>query len=111
MQQNHTIQRAKERYGLRLDDRAIREIIGIIQNGNGHLIEKQSNRVSVYIVYFREKYLRIVYDHNRSNLVTFLPLRPKEGEELEFEKENSIDKLIFFWKNREGKEKYFSRKR
>jgi hypothetical protein len=69
----HFKRRMRERHGLWVNNGDLKKIVGAIQGGNCKLIQKQSNRVSVYEIEYEGKELSIVYDHMRSVPVTVLP--------------------------------------
>ena len=71
-QQRHTQQRAMARTGLNISARQQEAIVQMIQRGEGTLIRKQSNRVSVFDVDYEETTLRIVYDRHRKSIATIM---------------------------------------
>ncbi len=73
-QYRHARRRARTRYGVDLTDRDLDEMISEIQAGQAEHVEKQSNRVSVFIV--RDKF-KVVYDKVRKSIATFLPMDDK----------------------------------
>jgi hypothetical protein len=46
----HATRRLRERYRIKLNDRIIAEVQNAIENNRGRLVDKQSQRVSVYDV-------------------------------------------------------------
>lgn len=75
--------RCFERYGERINRHDIREIVGMIRSGDikqATRIEKQSLRVSVWVVVFRSKEMKVVYDSKRATIVSFLPMNDKEDD-------------------------------
>ena len=71
-QEHHARTRARERYGIHLDENRMQETIRRIQAGEAVLIERQSLRLAVYDVEVQEQLCRVVYDRERKTLVTFL---------------------------------------
>lgn len=68
-QRQHAKRRAAERYGIELTARRRREIIAGIHSHKYQFVERQSHRISVFLV----DGVRVVYDRQRKELVTFLP--------------------------------------
>ena len=66
----HFKKRMIERHKMVLTTEQIYEIAAIIKNGKHKLVEKQTNRVSVYDTTYHDKKLRIVYDKLRHVPVT-----------------------------------------
>jgi hypothetical protein len=46
----------------------------MIQEGEAQFVEKQSNRVSIFQLTYKEKSVKVVYDKLRKTIVSFLPL-------------------------------------
>ncbi len=74
-QRAHAKRRAAERFGLNLTKEAQREIVSRIQNGKAKFLEKQSLRISLWLVDWNGTEMRVVYDKNRKSIVTCLPLK------------------------------------
>lgn len=72
-QRIHAKKRAKERYGLILNRHDLRAIVDDIHGGRFVLVERQSHRISVYDMVVKGTPVRLVYDHQRQTVVTFLP--------------------------------------
>lgn len=72
-QRLHSINRAKQRYGLVLKGADIDNIINLIQNKKSLVVIKLTNSRTMHIVYYAEQELKTVYDKKRHNLCTFLP--------------------------------------
>lgn len=70
----HAMQRARERYGLVYDRDLRAQLIGIIRRGEATMVERQSNRVRVFDLPFEGRTVRVVYDKERGEIVTFLPV-------------------------------------
>lgn len=74
----HAQRRLQERYGIALSGKEYKGVIRCITsstrtNPTATLIERQSQRVSVWLVPFRDTVLKAVFDVNRSEIITFLP--------------------------------------
>lgn len=72
-QRAHASRRAMERYGIHLTDDVWRALVACITTGRSTLVERQSNRVVVHDVAYDGQRVRVVYDTERGQLVTFLP--------------------------------------
>ena len=68
----HAKNRAKERFGIDMNADVHREIVDIIQKNKAKFVQRQSNRVTIWDVDYRYYKLRVVYDKNRGQVVTFL---------------------------------------
>ena len=80
-ERRHARRRAQERYGLEFNGTMNKAIIAQIQSGKATFVEKQSHRVSVWDVQIEDGALaRIVYDRERKQVVTFLPMPKRRGE-------------------------------
>lgn len=72
-QRIHAKQRALERYDLDLNRQDLEEIIKKIHLNKASFIKRQSFRVTVWKVTYKEKELITVYDKHRQTIATFLP--------------------------------------
>jgi len=72
-QRIHAKNRASRRYGLKLNRFDRKAIVSQIRNGDCKLVEKQSNRVSIYNLTYNEIPVQVVFDHQRGEIVSFLP--------------------------------------
>lgn len=74
-QKIHAKKRAEERFNLNLDEKMYYEINSIIHSGGGIVVADfpHENR-SVQEIFWRNKFLRLVYDHFHKKIVTFLPM-------------------------------------
>ena len=71
-QQRHARNRAMERLGLNIGANSQDEIVRMIQQGECTFVRKDSNRVSVFDVEFKQETLRVVYDKQRKSLATIM---------------------------------------
>jgi len=72
-QRQHAKVRFIQRLGITLSSQLHDELVRQIQKKEAKLIEKQSNRVSVFMVDVGEgREAKVVYDKNSKNLVTVL---------------------------------------
>lgn len=77
---NHARKRFFERYGKNFNKAMRKTFISMIQTGKASLIEKQSNRVSKYSVFYENELYWVIYDSNRKNIVTALINNFKESK-------------------------------
>src|SRR5438045_2427999 len=71
-QRRHARRRALERFGLELNRKHLREIVGAIQAQKAELIRQQSLRVSLYRTWVLDQEVFVIYDRRRKEIVTFL---------------------------------------
>jgi len=45
-------------------------------------VERQSHRITVWDLNFKGKEVRVVYDNQRKSIVTFLPPKDQEGQDV-----------------------------
>lgn len=76
----HFRNRAIQRYNLLLNHLDRRLIIKKIQNQEGYFIEKISNRVSDWMIFYKDKWLLVGYDKLRYNLITTLPYEKRNDQ-------------------------------
>jgi hypothetical protein len=72
-ERRHARRRAFERYGLELNMRTRRGIVEAIRTGRSRPVRRGSNRTTVHDVDVAGTTVRVVYDSERGELVTFLP--------------------------------------
>lgn len=77
-QRIHAKSRARERYGITLNRKQLIEVVQLIQNRKGIFVERQSNRVTRWLVSYQNETLHVVYDSQRHNIATFLPIKKYE---------------------------------
>jgi hypothetical protein len=68
--QRHVAQQAWNRFGLRRPD--IEAVEHLIQSGRSRVVEKQSLRVSLHEVTYRDQTMHVAYDKARSQAITFM---------------------------------------
>lgn len=74
-QLKHAVNRAYLRYEVNITETDIAKMCRMIQaHERCTLIEKQSNRVSIYKLNYNEQEMMAVYDRLRNVIVSFLPL-------------------------------------
>ena len=61
-----------------MDKFAIKEIVAKIQNGKALFLERQSLRVTKWLVDVEDKKVAVVYDNKSHTVVTFLPANARE---------------------------------
>lgn len=69
----HAKRRAQSRYGLTINKFRRRQIICLVQGRKGVFLKEHSKRVSEWKIVFEGKELRLLYDRNRKEIITFLP--------------------------------------
>ena len=76
----HARRRALERYGIIVGPKAIKEIVNTIQRkrGGAEFVKRRTSRITIFDVPFRGKRVRVVYDSQRKNIVSFLSLKKKK---------------------------------
>jgi len=74
----HSKRRAIQRYGIKINQAARRELIIQIQTNVARFVRGHSNRVKEFIVKHEGQELRCLYDNKRSAIITFLPLVDSE---------------------------------
>jgi len=72
-QNRHAQKRFLQRAGFWFDGSLNTLFIKQIQNGKAEFVEKQSHRVSVWLIPFRANKYKCVYDKQRKQIVTVLP--------------------------------------
>lgn len=70
----HAKTRAQQRYGVCLTSDDLREIVHKIQDQEARFEERRSNRVSVFRVEHNGDEFRVMYDRQRKQIATFIPL-------------------------------------
>jgi len=73
----HAKRRAAERYGVAVNRAALREVTRQIQSGEAAFVEKQSLRLSCFLVVIDGRKMIAIYDRVRKTAVTFLPREDK----------------------------------
>lgn len=68
----HSYRRAKQRHNIILNRATRRDWIAQIQGGTAELIEKQSLRVSKWVIVHFGNKITVIYDNKRKELVTVL---------------------------------------
>lgn len=69
-QKRHSTIRALQRFGISLDHK---KAIEAIQGNTATFIERQSNRLTVWLIEQDSKRFPVVYDSTRKTIVTVLP--------------------------------------
>lgn len=77
-QRLHAKKRARQRYDLDLNRKDLDAIVKQIQSStDAFFIKRSSQRVTLWYVIYNKIPLRVVYDKDRKNVVTFLPWKDK----------------------------------
>lgn len=69
----HSKRRAIQRYGVKINQAARRELIIQIQTNVAKFVRGHTNRVKEFVVNHEGKELRCLYDNKRNTILTFLP--------------------------------------
>ena len=78
---DHALRRAAERFGLRLHQDLYLRLIRSIQDHTAEFVDRQSNRVTRWIVDVDGTKMCAAYDSNRSVIVSFITLEMlREGQ-------------------------------
>lgn len=72
-QRKHAKRRIRERYGISVNRHQLRDIAEQIRQGRALFVERQSNRVTRWVVEYQGKKILVIYDSLRGNVVTALP--------------------------------------
>ena len=75
-QQLHALKRAQQRYSVPLSKSDYRELCSLIKKGKASILQKQSNRVNICSLSYKEKTFVLAYDKQRHSIATFLPEAP-----------------------------------
>lgn len=68
----HAKRRANERFGIHLDQNSECQMVKQIQNGQAKLLDRQSQRISVWGIEIQGQKVAVVYDNVRKAIVTFM---------------------------------------
>ena len=83
-QRIHAKRRFMQRKQIDFDRQLRRHVIWMIRNNHARLVQKTSNRVSVWDVLVLGTPCRVVYDSKRGNIVTVLPGKVESREQRGF---------------------------
>lgn len=72
--EEHALQRAAERYDAHYGKKDLRAIARKIQKGRGLFLRKNSNSKSVWLIECYGQVMRVAYNKNTKQIVSFLPL-------------------------------------
>jgi hypothetical protein len=70
----HAKRQALLRYGIELSDDELRHVANLVRRGEGLFVSRKSLRVSCWRVFLEGREMVVLYDRQRSAIVTFLPL-------------------------------------
>lgn len=91
LQRRHAVRRAWDRFQIDLNEQMRRTLINDIRRGKNRKyvehVDKQSHRVSVWRFIWQGRDVAVVYDRQRKELVTFMPLEWITGGEVDVERE------------------------
>lgn len=72
-QRAHSKRRAHQRFGLAINRKHLRQLCDDIQAGRATLVERQSLRVSLWLVKLNDVPMVAAYDRNRKTIATLMP--------------------------------------
>ena len=75
---DHSIERAKERYGLCLEERDIAKIARKIRQNDSICLEQKSRTRSLHLVEYQGENMVVVYDKRRKTIATILGRNSRE---------------------------------
>ena len=70
----HAKRRARERYHLDINRFVYKTIIADILSGKAKKLEKQTHRVTTYLIRIEDEEYPIAFDKIRKEIITFLPV-------------------------------------
>lgn len=73
-ERQHATRRAALRFGIHWNRHKLRQFKKDIANSKWPTIEKQSNRITIFSAVIDEQKVAVVYDKQRKEVVTFMPL-------------------------------------
>lgn len=76
----HANTRLKERYNLETSQRELGDLVKKIQNNKGFCVSKKSNTTGEWLIYFKGRLVRTVYNNKYKYIVTFLPIHGRHYE-------------------------------
>ncbi len=72
-QKKHAFRRCRERYGFYMTDHDWLEMVRMIQRGDAHFVDDETQRVKRYVLSYKDQDFAVLFDTARQNIVTFLP--------------------------------------
>lgn len=79
----HAKRRYQERYEIELTRSNYQQMVGMIRDGQGTLIKRDGARASIWIISFKGKEIKVVYDHAKQAITTFLPFDETQDKPLD----------------------------
>lgn len=79
----HAKRRCLERYRLKITKSNYEQMVAMIQSENGVLIRNDGKRVSIWIIAFKKKAMKVVYDKQTQSIATFLPFDTAQDKPLD----------------------------
>ena len=93
-ERRHALQRFGERMGFGLSSETYNSLVEQIQQGKATFVRKQSNRVTVWRLYYEGKPVRVAYDKQRHLIVTFMPEEAERIVDMSHPNEVPFEQLI-----------------
>ena len=90
----HAMRRFSERMGFGLSKEGYDDLVRQVQEGKAQFVCKQSNRVTVFRLRMDGKPVRIAYDKQRHQIVTFMPEEAEGIDVMPHPNEIPLDQLI-----------------
>ena len=75
-ERRHAMRRFGERMGFGLSSETYADLSRQIQDGQAQFVRKQSNRVTIWRLMYEGKPVRVAYDKDRHQIITFIPENP-----------------------------------
>lgn len=89
----HVRRSFRVRWDIDLTDELHRQFVQQINKGRCRLIEKQSNRISVWGLVYNDEEMSVVYDKQRKMLVTVLPKGADISDRYLYDKKFVLEEL------------------
>lgn len=79
----HTKMRLVKRYDMVVNRAQLKEMVDKIRNGKSKLLYRSSNNRSVWLVPYNNRAIKVVYDNQRGEIITVLPLKKRDKKDAE----------------------------
>lgn len=86
----HTQKRCLERLGFYPEKQTIETWVAKIQNGSAKFLDRQSHRITRWVIAHKEDEFIVVYDKNRKNITTILPMEFVEHAKTKLNDKNNV---------------------
>lgn len=85
----HAKRRYRERYNAELTRSNYQQMIGMVQREQGIFVKKDETRATTWIIAFKGRQIKVIFDHAKQAITTFLPFGSAQGNPLD--KPNATD--------------------